>query len=73
MDAFLIADNRIQILGSNRKSHSLSDACQDVISLEKLTDEQVCRFKSQFGNEKSVDDCLFNGHLPNFEKFTDIY
>jgi cytochrome c oxidase cbb3-type subunit 3 len=38
--------------------------------LEKLTDEQVCRFESRFEsrfrNEKSVDDCLFKWSFTEF-------
>lgn len=43
MDAFLIADKHIKIMGSNKKMYSLSEACQDVVAHEKLTDEQVVK------------------------------
>jgi hypothetical protein len=41
VDAFLIADKHIKIMGSNKQSYSLSQAYQDVTAHEKLTDEQV--------------------------------
>ena len=41
VDALKIADNHVEILGADRKSYSLSDACSDVTALAKLSDEQV--------------------------------
>jgi hypothetical protein len=41
VDAFLIADKHIRIIGSNKKSFSLSESCNDVVAHGKLSDEQV--------------------------------
>jgi hypothetical protein len=40
LDAFLIADDHIKVVGTDRKEFSLSDACKDMAAYVKLTDEQ---------------------------------
>ena len=39
MDAWLLADQHIKVKGQNNKLYSLSEACQDVVAYEKLTDD----------------------------------
>ena len=39
VDAWLLADQHIKIKGQNNKLYSLSEACQDVVAYEKLTDD----------------------------------
>ena len=39
VDAWLLADQHIKVKGQNSKLYSLSEACQDVVAYEKLTDD----------------------------------
>ena len=39
VDAWLLADQHIKVKGQNNKLYSLSEACQDVVAYEKLTDD----------------------------------
>jgi hypothetical protein len=41
VDAFLIADKHITVFDKKRKAYSLSEACQEITALSKLSDEQV--------------------------------
>ena len=39
LDIFFNADQHIQIKGRNGKKYSMSEACEDIVAHEKLTDE----------------------------------
>jgi hypothetical protein len=39
IDAWLLADKHILTKGANGKMYTLSEACEDIIAYEKLTDE----------------------------------
>ena len=57
VDAWLLADQHIKVKGQNNKLYSLSEACQDVVAYEKLTDDVsfckviylLCLFWSKWG------------------------
>jgi len=45
LDIFFNADQHIQIKGRNGKKYSMSEACEDIVAHEKLTDEIFLRIK----------------------------
>jgi len=55
VDAWLLADHHIKVKGQNSKLYSLSEACQDVVAYEKLTDDIFTRIKdSDEGHEDLI-------------------
>jgi len=63
VDAFLIADKHIKVFDDKRNSHSLSEACQEITALSKLSDEQVCTFKCWLFRQSPFSNLL--GFLQN--------